>query len=50
MTDGNLITASGLDLVEFAYHIFKKLDVMSLARTFYYMETEFLRTPGICQQ
>ena len=31
VTDGNLITASGLAPVEFAYHIFKKLDVMSLA-------------------
>lgn len=31
VTDGNLITASGLAPVEFAYHIFKKLDVMSPA-------------------
>jgi len=28
VTDGNLITASGLAPVDFAYHIFKKLDVM----------------------
>jgi putative intracellular protease/amidase len=31
VTDGNLITASGLAPVEFAYHVFKKLDVMSPA-------------------
>ena len=31
VTGGNLITASGLAPVEFAYHIFKKLDVMSPA-------------------
>ena len=31
VTDRNLITASGLAPVEFAYHIFKKLDVMSPA-------------------
>ncbi|RPI40262.1 MAG: glutamine amidotransferase [Methanoregulaceae archaeon] len=31
VTDHNLITASGLAPVEFAYHIFKKLDVMSPA-------------------
>lgn len=29
VTDDNLITASGLAPVEFAYHIFRKLDVMS---------------------
>jgi len=29
VTDGNLITASGLAPVEFAYHIFRKLDVMT---------------------
>ena len=29
VTDGNLITASGLAPIEFAYHVFKKLDVMS---------------------
>jgi len=29
VTDDNLITASGLSPVEFAYHIFRKLDVMS---------------------
>jgi hypothetical protein len=29
VTDGNLITASGLAPVEFAYHVFRKLDVMS---------------------
>jgi putative intracellular protease/amidase len=28
VTDGNLITASGLAPVEFAYHIFRNLDVM----------------------
>lgn len=27
-TDGNLITASGLAPVDFAYHVFKRLDVM----------------------
>jgi len=31
VTDGNLITASGLAPVEFAYHIFRRLDVMSPA-------------------
>ena len=31
VTDGNLITASGLAPVEFAYHVFKRLDVMSPA-------------------
>jgi putative intracellular protease/amidase len=31
VTDGNLITASGLAPVEFAYHVFRKLDVMSPA-------------------
>lgn len=31
VTDGNLITASGLAPVEFAHHIFRKLDVMSPA-------------------
>jgi putative intracellular protease/amidase len=31
VTDGNLITASGMAPVEFAYHIFKKLDVMRSA-------------------
>ena len=29
VTDDNLITASGLAPVEFAYHVFRKLDVMS---------------------
>ena len=29
VTDDNLITASGLSPVDFAYHIFRKLDVMS---------------------
>lgn len=29
VTDANLITASGLAPVEFAYHIFKRLDVMT---------------------
>jgi putative intracellular protease/amidase len=31
VTDGNLITASGLAPVEFAYHVFRRLDVMSPA-------------------
>lgn len=31
VTDGNLITASGLAPVEFAYHIFRQLDVMAPA-------------------
>ncbi|HEX3001284.1 MAG TPA: type 1 glutamine amidotransferase family protein [Methanoregula sp.] len=31
VTDGNLITASGLAPVEFAYHIFRQLDVMTPA-------------------
>jgi hypothetical protein len=31
VTDGNLITASGLAPVEFAYHIFRSLDVMAPA-------------------
>jgi putative intracellular protease/amidase len=31
VTDGNLITASGLAPVEFAYHVFRALDVMSPA-------------------
>jgi putative intracellular protease/amidase len=31
VTDNNLITASGLAPVEFAYHIFRKLDVMNPA-------------------
>jgi putative intracellular protease/amidase len=31
VTDGNLITASGLAPVEFAYHVFRKLDVMTPA-------------------
>jgi putative intracellular protease/amidase len=31
VTDANLITASGLAPVEFAFHIFKKLDVMTPA-------------------
>jgi putative intracellular protease/amidase len=31
VTDGNLITASGLAPVEFAYHLFKKLEVMKPA-------------------
>jgi putative intracellular protease/amidase len=31
VTDGNLITASGLDPVEFAYHIFRRLGVMTPA-------------------
>ena len=31
VTDGNLITASGLAPVEFAYHVFGKLDVMAPA-------------------
>ena len=29
VTDGNLITASGLAPVEFAYHVFRRLDVMT---------------------
>ncbi|MFA5266363.1 MAG: DJ-1/PfpI family protein [Methanoregula sp.] len=29
VTDGNLITASGLAPVEFAFHVFKRLEVMS---------------------
>jgi hypothetical protein len=29
VTDGNLITASGLAPVEFAFHVFKKLGVMT---------------------
>ena len=28
VTDGNLITASGLAPVEFAYHVFRRLDIM----------------------
>lgn len=31
VTDGNLITASGLASVEFAYHVFRSLDVMAPA-------------------
>ena len=31
VTDGNLITASGLAPVEFAYHVFRRLDVMTPA-------------------
>ena len=31
VTDGNLITASGLAPVEFAYHVFRSLDVMAPA-------------------
>jgi putative intracellular protease/amidase len=31
VTDGNLITASGLAPVEFAYHVFRRLDVMAPA-------------------
>jgi putative intracellular protease/amidase len=31
VTDGNLITASGLAPVEFAYHVFRKLEVMNPA-------------------
>jgi len=31
VTDGNLITANGLAPVEFAYHIFRQLDVMAPA-------------------
>ena len=31
VTDGNLITASGLAPVEFAFHVFRKLDVMTPA-------------------
>jgi len=31
VTDGNLITASGLAPVEFAFHVFRKLDVMKPA-------------------
>jgi putative intracellular protease/amidase len=31
VTDGNLVTASGLAPVEFAYHIFRQLDVMTPA-------------------
>jgi len=31
VTDGNLITASGLAPVEFAYHVFQRLEVMSPA-------------------
>jgi putative intracellular protease/amidase len=31
VTDDNLITASGLAPVEFAYHVFRKLDVMTPA-------------------
>jgi putative intracellular protease/amidase len=31
VTDGNLITASGLAPVEFAYQVFRKLDVMTPA-------------------
>jgi hypothetical protein len=31
VTAGNLITASGLAPVEFAYHVFRKLEVMSPA-------------------
>jgi len=31
VTDGNLITANGLAPVEFAYHVFRKLEVMSPA-------------------
>lgn len=29
VTDGNLITANGIAPVEFAYHVFRRLDVMS---------------------
>ena len=31
VTDNNLITASGLAPVEYAYHVFRKLDVMAPA-------------------
>lgn len=31
VTDGNLITASGLAPLDFAYHVFRRLDVMSSA-------------------
>jgi putative intracellular protease/amidase len=60
VTDKNLITASGLAPVEFAYHVFRRLEVMSPATLdawhglfttrkpefFYTLMESFLRTSG----